>query len=297
MIFQFQKKKDKKMKKVLLMSVITAGLLTITGCSSKDANSVDTEKVTEIKTVEQAKGALGMSQAANFSAPTPAQQSAMRTILKTASSLKAPVSKTCADGGSYAYDMDDQGDGSFTYNDCKMSGMTINGTRTYDNGKESGTITWIDDKGETSSMTFRADNTMQYQSLTMTFTGDDFKMTLDNFEEGRTLGVEMAEEICRYDTNSSTEICEKVVTGPFDSTLAGKVGVQTTDKAFSCMNGNYKFTTITPMHHLTNDGSVESGTLKINDVTYEYHSEGTITVTLKDGTSSTIKADAEFSCQ
>ncbi len=289
------------MKRTLLISVFTAAVLTMTGCgSSSEDSSNDNSKVsidttpTEITTVTEAQHALSAASVSPFSSS--AQQSPARSASFRATIAKAPETSACQFGGEMTSNYDDPNNMLMSYTNCGISpDMSINGTMSItDNGtKQTGTLTYTYG-GEVITMTMNADDIMQYMTLTGTF-GDTFgAIALNAFKEGVTLGVETANEICSYDANG-IETCTQNISGPYDSTVDGTISLELTNE-FSCLSGSYTYKTLETLHHLTNDGSIESGKLDINGVKYQYNSEGTIDVTFKDGRTETIQPATQVTC-
>lgn len=77
--------------------------------------------------------------------------------------------------------------------------------------------------------------------------------------------------------------------------LSGKIGLET-DK-YSCLNGTYNVETVDKLIlNDTRDG-YSDGTMKLNGVSYEYHTDGTAKVTFLNGDSVIIDQGAKPTCK
>ena len=297
------------MKKELLISVLAAGLLTMSGCGSSDDSSASGDKdkdelatPSQITTKAEAKKAIAAT--SQMEVPSSdAKKSAQRVaaFVQKASARKSSSSEACQGGGTLEYNKD-----TTTYKDCVEDGTTTNGTLTSKDDITTGTLSMIDDKGTIDiTITFSVSTDMQYISWTgnITHPDDNSTFVINNFKTGQTLGVDGDYETqnCIYDENGTNESCGEwyyvPITEAYDASIDGGFTINLTAPEVSCMNGTYDYKTVKKLHHLAGESSIESGILDINGVNIEFNSDNTAKVTYADGTTDIIEQDAKFSCK
>ena len=300
------------MKKELLISILTAGLLTMSGCGSSDdsssasdnGSSVDLGTPSPITSKVEAKKAIAASSQGNFGSNNNKSAQRVATFVQKSSARKASSSTACDGGGTIesTYTDDTYENGTYKYNNCVFDDFTINGTITLKDGTETGTFNYSNKNGDTMTGVMSAANGMSYIEFTgkMSFDGKG-SMTWDHLKFGETLKYDSGSynQDCIQDANGN-EVCgqEYYVAGtdPHDETIDGGIELNTKQAEYACMNGTYIYTTEKNMHFVPGKGTPDSGKLDINGVKFEFNGDNTATVTYTDGSTDIVNLDEEVKC-
>ena len=194
---------------------------------------------------------------------------------------------------------------------------------------DGGTISISGDAAETetgsSNMTYMYNNCIEYESTmngSMSMVGTQYSYTsnMTNFSIVDSEGSMNMNLNQTVSTNSSYDPFTFITSGTMDYAFStpqnsGQIGYQNfkmmlqdgdtrgsldgdmsiTSSAYSCVDGRYHYETV-DLLTFDNNGTVTGGTMKVNDATYVFNSEGTATVTFSDGTTATVQQTAEVVC-
>jgi len=308
-MLHFSKQKGCKVKKELLMSVLTVGVLTMTGCgssddSSSDGDSVDLGSPSQITTKVEAKKAIAASSQANLGSNNNKSAQRVAAFIQKSSARKASTSTTCDGGGTLVstYTDDTYQNGTFKYDNCVFGDLTLNGTITLTDGAQTGTYSYTNKNGNKLTGVMSVANGMQYFSVNGTYSFDEkITFSYNTFKFGETLKYESGynTQDCTTDINGQ-QTCgqEYYVAGkdPHEESIGGGVKINTTLPEYSCFNGTYIYTTEKNMHFLPGKDTPDSGKLDINGVKFEFNGDNTATVTYTDGSTDIVDLDAEVTC-
>jgi len=283
------------MKKMLMVSVIAAGVLTMTGCSSDSDDSSNgggsnlVGEPVSITTPEAAANAAATvgNQGSSVS------PSAQRASLKSPSLTPVNETKNCVDGGTRKVTgdiSDTSSDITITYDQCTdgdtYTDGVLKGKSTTDASKTSGQSQSIDlvqrysYNGQQSeiksnatydytliqnvSADYISSGAMEYKNLNL----GDGRIGMDNYKT-------------TFDSQGTYSI-------------DGGYSVQSSK--YECINGVYNVETKQRLAFDYNTGNIADGELDVNGVNFVFNSEGTITVTYADGTTDTIPQRQEIVC-
>ena len=307
LLFHEFKPKGCKVKTKLLMSVLTVGVLTMTGCGSDDDSSSDEGSSalgtpSPITSKVEAKKAIAASSQANFASNSNRSAQRAAAFIQKSSAKQAAQSSPCDGGGSIDYDMDDTfANGTIIYNNCMEEDFTMNGTITVNNGEWTGTYSFSDKNGDTMTGIMSVANGISYIELTGKISFGPNTMTWDHFKFGKTLKYDYGyyDQNCTQDANGNQTCGQEYYvagTDPHDETLDGGIKLNATEAEYACMNGTYIYTTEKNMHFLPGKETPDSGKLDINGVKFEFNGDNTATVTYTDGSTDVVDLDAEVTC-
>lgn len=297
------------MKKELLMSVLAAGVLTVTGCGSKDDSASDqgTSNLgtpSQITTKVEAKKAFAASSQISLGSNNNKSAQRVAAFVQKSSAKKASNSTPCDGGGSIesTYTDETYKNGSFKYDNCVYDDFTINGTITLTDGAMTGTYDYTDKNGNKTTSVMSIANGMQYSTLNGAFTFDENStVSYDDLKFGETLKYDSGYYMqdCTTDING-TQTCgqQYYVSGkdPHDESIDGGIKMNTTMPEYSCFNGTYIYTTEKNLHFLPGKEAADSGKLDINGVKFEFNGDNTATITYTDGSTDIVNLDEEVKC-
>ena len=289
-----------KTKYSLGISLIIASLLTGCGGSDSGSSSNVSGEAVSITTKEEAVSAFSavtsiksMGSSSFSSTSSDSITDSISLSSKRGPSL-VPVNETenCTSGGTISYSGDSEitsGDVTITYNNCVESdGTTTNGTQ-------------------------RAVMSMDGNSIDLKMTMTDFKvatltdsstmnMTMTAETESLTSGIMDIKMNGTLSYSTTSPIIDSGTAGYENFHIATKAGgyievdgkASITSSAYPCSNGSYTFETKEDLHASSN--GFDSGILEVNNVSFEFNSDGTSTVTFADGTTSIIDQTATATC-
>jgi len=282
-----------KNKLVISASVVVASLFV--GCgggSSSDGGSSGnflTGNPVTVTTPQEATNAMSSVTTLN----TLGTGSVSPSSARTASPSLAPVNESgsCVDGGSYSID----GDASDTtanlttvYTNCSQYGSTMNGKQHIE-GTNDGTTVNLD-------MTMTA--LSQSSSIGSSTMDMSIKYILNNATNvlDMTMNGTASFDYSSPVSNAGSAGYEdfRVVADNATNTLTINGDVSTTSSAHSCVDGRYHLETTQILVPGVNGFS--SGQMKINGATFDFHNDGTATVTFADGSTNIVTQGAEVVC-
>jgi len=265
-------------------------VLGMSGCSDDEESSGSDEiavfslPAKNIDTVDDAKNAsavAGDSQnTGGIGGLSSSRSSAVVRAAQAPVLMKASQTFECEVGGNIVYDIDENENGTFSYNNCDDGRTISNGSGTVadDVVTMNITITQKSD-GSTFSGNYRIkftedalfDTMAIYGNITIKESGMTSKYGYDN--------LALAEQ-----TNGN------------GMKINGKVSVELSQ--YSCINGSYTYTTEEML--IDNGQYLESGVVDINGVAYSFFIDnngiGKITVEFPDGTTETINQNQAIVC-
>lgn len=279
------------MNKILTISVSAVFAAVMLGCGSSDdggetATNYLTGESVVISTPAEAQNAIAASASFGFSGnratPSPSRK---------APSF-APVSDSiaCTDGGSISINGDaaetETGSSNMTYmyNNCVEYGSTMNGSMSmvgtqYTYTANMTNLSIVDSEG---SMNLNFNQTISTNS-----TYDPFTVIMSGTMDYAFNSPQNSGQIGYQ--NFQLMLQDSDTSGSLDGDMS------ITSSTYSCVDGRYHYETI-DLLTFAYDGMITGGTMKVNDATYVFNSEGTATVTFSDGTTATVQQAAEAVC-
>ncbi len=288
---------------------VVAASLVLVGCGGGGSSSgVSTLSAKPIETIQEAKvAAAALASTMQLNNITP---KAPRTGNSHTGLTKPRMASTIAQGGyTQTLDCPDGGNYMISYDNVSSSKMSM--TMRYDNCR---TGVYLSDGAATIDMTFKNAANATNNTISM-------KMVTDNYvvkSEDNTIKMDLSiastvnyKYSTSYTMNSvsttkgSVVVIADGVTSTYHyknlhtkSSLSSSILTTEMDGAMQiatpCYTGSLTIETIKPLviSTATSYGMIRSGTLKVNGVQYTYHDNGTVTVTMSNGTSETIAQDA-----
>ena len=286
------------MKVKYLLFLGLAGITLMSGCGSdstdKVSNDVIVSEVASIETVDaaekaisavgsiQAMGATSTAYTSNNSSNAPSRTISLSPINTTEAcqtgsmTMKGDISETNADFLT-------------TYNECSDGyGSILSGSMktvgTNNNGNINMKVVMNQFRVQTEANYYQMDLSMDLQinenNYNVSSTRIDGVITLDMAEYGQG-NFGYTNFLVKTDANHYLDI-------------SGSVNRDmTTD---TCLNGVYNIDTTEPLKLSATNGSYEAGTMLVNGSVFEFHSDGTASVTFANGTSETVSQSAQNFC-
>ncbi len=265
----------------------TALAVTFVGCSSSSSSDSSSSDYKEIKTIEEAENTAMTFQLTTVGledggvvTPTSMINSFSNLLVSTQSDTY-----TCSNGGTVTVS-GTQYNYTANFNNCDDFGIIYNGDQT----------TQIQETATEAQITMKS-TSLTAQSVGLTIDYDNTIMTLKTDLDYNPITVSM-DGTFTYDMNypyntSATLVYDNMFVtyiayeNDFKYLVDGEVEIKATD--YSCIHGKYIYTTI--------DGVGSSnGTIKINDVIFEYYGFSAADVTFADGTQKRINISNEITC-
>ncbi|HFU74325.1 MAG TPA: hypothetical protein ENK65_02090 [Helicobacteraceae bacterium] len=282
------------MKKVayLGLSITVAGLLI--GCgggSGNDSGSTGsflTGEPVAVTTPEQASNAMSSVTNLNSMGSSGITLSPTR---QAAPSL-APVSESenCVDGGSYVISgeaTETSADVTSTYNNCTQYGSTLDGTQHVKGSNDGTNVNLVMTMTNFTSSSSGASSTM---NMTVNYVANNSIPSLDMILNG-TVSYSYTSPISDSGT-AGYQNFRVVSQGTNSITIDGDVS--TTSTAHSCVDGTYHLETTQTLVPSTSGFS--SGQMIVNGATFDFHDNGTATVTFADGSTAVVTQGSEVVC-
>ena len=273
------------MKKKLVISVLTAGVLMMTGCGDSSNDNPDATVIQEAG--KQALTALKVQPLGGGAKPAPSRAVVRQAV---AFAAQAPQTSNCPISGTMIFD---SVTGDVTYNLCTYNDTNI-GDFSFDGSLQNGVGAIITAYANYSyKLTYEVDATMRYVTFNDLVTTPNAPFKFSDYRIGVSKDIYEVSN-CTID-DSGTEICsESKYEDPRDESVDGNLTIL--DET-SCLTGNYILKTEEAMHILPDsNGFIESGRLDINGVKIEYNSDKTLTITYEDGATDIIAQDAQINC-
>jgi len=266
---------------LITTSLVTASFLVGCGGSGGDGDNTASAAPVEITTVKQAKNAIAAASSANSG----------YSNINTRSISREAYTQSCAVSGSMTINVSQAASTKVssvtTMDNCDDGGGVSNGKMVMDANidgyKTSSKISMQNFSQKNEQMYFVANLNIDTVSDSQTGASDT---TLN--------GTIHLEEYIYNDVQDYGYTNFNVKQSGYNSGIEINGKTSISSKNYSCVNGTYDIKTTTPLQIGYN--GYTAGEMEINGAVYHYNNDGTVTVTLANGETSTIEQDTTPDC-